>query len=962
MDRTLEDCGSQWHKWDFHVHTPYSILNNQFPCNPYDKDSSSFDEYVKTLFTKAVEKDVAAIGITDYFSIDGYKRIRTEYLDQPDKMSALFPNQGLLEKVKSIYVFPNVEFRLGTFVGKGAHAVNYHVIFSDQVSISNIEDNFLQRLQISDQAEETLPLKRSNIETVGRNYKRYNPDDGSDYRVGMERITVKESDILNALKNSIFADKYMITIPVDEDLSTVDWRGRDYPIRKVLYQQCHCFLTSNAGTKKFALAKGHEEAQIAEFGGIKPCIWGSDAHCYDKMFEPAESRYCWIKAELSFEGLRQILEEPEDRVRIQESCPSPQRPHQTIDYIRFDDPRFSSEPIYFNGGLNCIIGGKSTGKSILLRHIANTISPSTVKKKEEEVQDNTSKLEVRAKVVWQDGVWQDGTSDERKIIYVPQSFLNRTVDNGTSDSPINRMIEELLLQNEEVQRAYGDLQREAEKIVGEAKHDILDFIKFSKKADECEKALQANGRVAAFEKEIDSLTKERDELTVAAGITPEIIERYNNLNTQIRMLSESIDNAEREKEYLSSLKAPIAYIPGVLDVEQITAIRPDGFPSYNFSQMPMAKSELEGAIARINETIREIWAVTYRKVQDMCERQLAAWKQQRKTLQPEFAELQKKISYNEQLRDIERSLRDEEEKRRIAVEREKVKGESIRHANDLKRKILLSRQKLAEAYDKFSRSIENMSTADTSLQFSAETQIKAEELVEKINALFDNRGFRPFRQRHGYDLSSAKELKIDDRLFEMIWDAMSGNSATLSFKRGNTFQFVLETLFSDWNYIHYTVKSGNDTIDKMSKGKKALVLLEMLIHLEKGNCPILIDQPEDDLDNRSVYSDLVQYLKEKKRERQIIVVTHNANVVVGADAEEVIIANQDGIDARNHEYQFEYRSGAIENNRPVMENGKIKEGILYQKGIQDQICDILEGGKQAFEKRRNRYWGTKQQE
>ena len=46
----------------------------------------------------------------------------------------------------------------------------------------------------------------------------------------------------------------------------------------------------------------------------------------------------------------------------------------------------------------------------------------------------------------------------------------------------------------------------------------------------------------------------------------------------------------------------------------------------------------------------------------------------------------------------------------------------------------------------------------------------------------------------------------------------------------------------------------------------------------------------------------------------------------------------------------------------VRVHGKIKEGILYQKGIQDQICDILEGGKQAFEKRRNRYWGTKQQE
>ena len=142
----------------------------------------------------------------------------------------------------------------------------------------------------------------------------------------------------------------------------------------------------------------------------------------------------------------------------------------------------------------------------------------------------------------------------------------------------------------------------------------------------------------------------------------------------------------------------------------------------------------------------------------------------------------------------------------------------------------------------------------------------------------------------------------------------------------------------------------------MSPGKKALVLLEMIVSLEKGNCPILIDQPEDDLDNRSIYADLVQYLKQKKHERQIIVVTNNANVVIGADAEEVIIANQDGNEAKNKEKRFEYRCGAIENTQPcVDERGQIVPGVLNQKGIQEQICDILEGGKEAFELRRNKY-------
>ena len=96
-------------------------------------------------------------------------------------------------------------------------------------------------------------------------------------------------------------------------------------------------------------------------------------------------------------------------------------------------------------------------------------------------------------------------------------------------------------------------------------------------------------------------------------------------------------------------------------------------------------------------------------------------------------------------------------------------------------------------------------------------------------------------------------------------------------------------------------------------------------------------------------------MKTKKHERQIIVVIHNANVVVGTDAEEVIIANQDGKEVPNREKRFEYRSGAIESSTPIYrEDNMPLAGILNQNGIQEQICDILEGGKDAFEKRQNK--------
>ena len=78
----------------------------------------------------------------------------------------------------------------------------------------------------------------------------------------------------------------------------------------------------------------------------------------------------------------------------------------------------------------------------------------------------------------------------------------------------------------------------------------------------------------------------------------------------------------------------------------------------------------------------------------------------------------------------------------------------------------------------------------------------------------------------------------------------------------------------------------------------------------------MLIRPEDDLDNRSIFDELIPFIKKKKIMRQIIVVTHNANVVLGADSDEVIVANQHGKNSPNREFRFEYRSGSIEDDLP----------------------------------------------
>ena len=104
---------------------------------------------------------------------------------------------------------------------------------------------------------------------------------------------------------------------------------------------------------------------------------------------------------------------------------------------------------------------------------------------------------------------------------------------------------------------------------------------------------------------------------------------------------------------------------------------------------------------------------------------------------------------------------------------------------------------------------------------------------------------------------------------------------------------------------------------------------------------LIVDQPDENLDNESIYKLLTAYFKKAKARRQIILITHNPNLVVNADSEQVIIATctrrEGGLP------HISYRSGALENVTPK------------ESGIRQQVCRILEGGTYAFLKRERRY-------
>lgn len=180
-----------------------------------------------------------------------------------------------------------------------------------------------------------------------------------------------------------------------------------------------------------------------------------------------------------------------------------------------------------------------------------------------------------------------------------------------------------------------------------------------------------------------------------------------------------------------------------------------------------------------------------------------------------------------------------------------------------------------------------------------------------------------------------KILKIEtlDNFYDFILQTTDHNIFNTEIKndlRGR----LLELFFKKYTqFISHDVNVtlAGKSITKLSFGQQGTIYLRLQIAANMFSETIIYDQPEDDLDNSFITKELISIFKTIKKYRQIIIVSHNANLVVNSDSEQVIIAqNEDG--------QLKYMSGALED-----------------PDINNEVCQILEGGKNAFEKRERKY-------
>lgn len=833
-------------------------------------------------------------------------------------------------------VFPNVEMRI-TPTGTNS-PVNIHFIFSPEI-VDELEERFFSALKFHN-GEREFNCTKDGLIRLGKTLGAEGDEEA--YLKGVESFILSYKDIYDLFQKDLeLREKTLIGVAnkSTDGASGID-RGENggqlFATKKAVYRLCDFIFSGNASDIRYFSGNGVDpkEKVILEYGSLKPCFHGSDAHNLQKLLEPDNERYCWIKADTTFNGLKQVIYEPEARVRIGGMKPEEKTDYYVIDKVEIEDSDFSPLPIYFNDKLTCIIGGKSTGKSLLLQNIARAIDGRQVEKKLEISQLYSKKLE-KIKVFWRDGDMNtNGEYDlNHKIVYIPQTYLNRLTDDGEKASEIDKIIHDIIMLNPTCKTAFDEKENNIKKLKPALDKKIYDLLQVYYEIGELISERNEIGTDAGIKKELEKLEKQKETISKKSSISDDEIKVYDQALKEIAECEKEISLCETNLSVLRDMDIPFEAIE-----------LPQGFSDDIAQQISDYQNSVIG-------DLKEQWKTKKGEIATNILIKIADSEKQKKASDEVKMSLSEKVSESEALTKITEQIKVEKNKLENVIEYSKKvdkKNEEYKHLlTEISKEIngfYLAHAKYAETVNG------NMKNDSEGLDFSVKVLFRADAFSSVIGSSINNASLK----KQNIILDEFNDSQFTAEFVYSLIDMIVKED--LKLLKNKTKENIIREILNDWFWVSYDVKMENDNINQMSPGKKALVLLKLLISMADSKCPILIDQPEDDLDNRSIFDELIPFIREKKVVRQIIIVTHNANVVLGGDSEEIIIANQNGNNSKNEMYRFEYRSGSIENDLPVFsQDGSIKAGILNSKGIQQHICDILEGGEKAFDLRKHKY-------
>lgn len=876
--------GSLWNKWELHIHTPGTKLNDQFVDSQGKKYSNSIDDLIwKEYCQKLNESNIKCFGITDYFSVENFLKLRT--------------NREAWGLNKDIILFPNIELRLtGLIASKSAtkpHShVNVHVIFPEDID------------------ELKLLSFLSQIEVDGENGHALNFKDDISQLISNKGIPALPS--VSTLKKALtktFGKKYkdhcIIMIPNGDDgLAKTEGNGHRQNLN-FMKEDVDIVQTISKKDRDFYLNNCKDI-----YEKLYPCVGGSDAHSFNRMVNYELEKSTWIKADTNFQGLKTILVEPEERVIVQANHPDIKLNSKIIDYIKLPSQEFGSKKVYFNSGINVIVGGRSSGKSLLMSLLAKKTGNAVKVKRNN---DNYEKL-IQQKALDTEVYLKDGSNSNGSTI-IEFFYQDKLQEIASDNLKRNTFIKEIIGENENIKIIKDTINNKVKNLSDinvklQNERQLKDGI--IKKLDKIQTLKQLEQNIIEIESELKSLTLDSNFNN----------EEFKKINTDIHnIISVNYSNMNKLQSYKNIENIKFYVLNTNLSVQEEDLINEihDTFTSRIKSINSEIEEYISGKMKIINEDIKN--NIKIKEQLENSELYLAYTKKLESAPRLEVLNKQK-----EELKTRERLVAD------------------LNGSNDRLEKLINDITNIID----FKNLLGSQRVLDKeSVKLSINVSFNKDKIYDTFQSIFkiNYTNFKDLASGKFKEIATWKEenkIDFDDiaKDFEITVENILNSNNMDVYKSGKD-EFTFISLLSEFNYINqdYQILYKDKDFITMSEGKKAFVLLLLKLEIGEDSCPLLIDQPEDDLDNRAIVKELVTYFKKQKKKRQLFIVTHNANIVVAADSENIIIANEhDSENSNPDEVKYFYRNGSLENEE-----------------IRKMVCEILEGGKDAFKQRESRY-------
>ncbi len=1023
--------GSVWGKWDLHVHTPCSIVQNYGGNN-----DMSWNGFIADL--EKLPPELKVIGVNDYLFFDGYERLlkvkreqgRLKNLDLilPVVELRLDPFAGLLVKDK-----------YGRYLSSDWNRINLHIVF-DQLEPEILRKQFLATLgecydlipDSKDFAERwQTPIARDSVSKLGQAIVDAAPKDkpGTYFSLvqeGFNHLCVSLDSLQGALKTHDLSGRCLLAIGKAQ-WESMDWEDPSIDEKRHVLNRMDLVLTSARNPEAYHVTR----AKLREMNVTDRLLDCSDAQAVSTA-KHSEDRlgncFTWIKADPTFAGLKQALTELDQRIFIGDRPPKQlivaRNKTKYADSITIRKKAESSlRDLWFdvqlplNHDLVAIIGNKGSGKSALADTIALAGDTGNYDGfsflNERRFRDPKAKLAAHflGSLQWHDGTESHRPLDENpqpssveRVKYLPQSYLE-TLCNELADGGSSRF------ENELRKIIYTHVPEE--ECMGFQSLDELLRFKVSELEAErkrlTEQLSKTNGEVVALERKLSpgyrqsleqNLEIKRRELVALESAMPAPVENPHEADSSteqsattnarlaeleselaavrddeqavrqrkaeavkgaahVNRISQAIGNYQkRHEEFIQELESLFSGLGihgeahGIVTMEVDTAAideLEDFFRKASEEQDALLNAEEPGSLkGRRRAAEAEINAITnamgeQQRLFLLYKEQLAAW-------ELAISELQGDKDKSGTIAWLETEIQALDALHARRAELRASRLDILKRLHEQLGKIVDEYRKLYEPVQSFVQSAERVEVplpldfdvriAEEGFQATFLSFINAQARGSFAGVDEGSRVVRTAIQETDFkDLDGVISFveKMDDLLH---FDRRSETSNDLELsvqeqlKQGTSAEDLYDYLFG-LGYLSpkYSLTYDNQEISLLSPGERGLLLLVFYLLVDKDDIPLVIDQPEENLDNQTIYRVLVTCIKMAKQRRQVIMVTHNPNLAVVCDAEQIICAACDKV--RKH---FTYVSGAIESSE-----------------IKARVVDILEGTAPAFVNRKRKY-------